>query len=514
MFMIYPDNPHFEPLTLRMQSPLDWKEAWAHDPSLIETNGMFYAFSTDGGRNVDHGYQIRKSKDLIHWDYVGSAFNLRNSQKAYAKGEGTEAYGNLLEAYRWCLTKKGDTVQQICTRESGEMGFWAPHCIEGSDGKYWLYFCLTGYFGGSKSCIGLAKADEVTGPYTCVGLIVCSSAGWRNPNAIDPQAFYDADGELHLVYGSYGMGLHILDLDKKTGLRKDGFTRADFDAGRCSFGEYYGTNIANGSIEGGVIKYHKDVPVFDRETGTWTKKNFYYLMCSFGSLSTVYNMRSGRSENVHGPYVDVNGNTLVCSTDLGTGNKQMGSFLWKKKGYDYFCPGHNDMLITSGGVNVISYHCRTHFFKPPLTVPLRFRKKFAPFFMFVNQYTFNEDGWLIMNPNRYGGETIQDVTKEDILNISHGNYQMVVFSQDAECERSMIGQKVKLNAKGQITGYYKGTWRLHDGRYIEIVLNGEIYRGVVMPCWIQDVQKPGLTISALGTKSGMPVYLNSSVEKD
>ena len=508
--MNYPGNPRFDPLQLKMKDYLDWKEAWAHDPSLIEDNAMFYAFSTDAGRNAPKGYQIRRSADLIHWEYVGSAFPLKNSAKAYAKGKGTEEYGNLLRAYRWCLTRKDESPLQVCTKENGEMSFWAPHCIKGSDGKFWLYFCLTGYFGGSRSCIGLAKADKVTGPYSCVDLIVCSAEGWRSPNAIDPQAFFDAEGELHLVYGSYGLGLHVLDLNKDTGLRADGLTREDFDAGRCSYRDYFGTQVACGSVEGGVIHCHKDVPVYDAATDSWTKKTYYYLMCSFGSLSSVYNMRCGRSENVHGPYVDVNGNTLVCSTDVGSGNKLMGSFRWENSKFDYFCPGHNDMFVTSGGINVISYHCRTHYFKAPRAVPRRFRKKFAPHFLFVNQYTFNADGWIVMNPNRFGGEIVCDIPKEEFLSVSEGFYHMIRFRQDAEQDVTAVSRKVRFDLNGSISGV-DGKWRMYGGHYIDLEIGGELYKGVVMPAWLIEENRAGLAISALGTKSGMTIFCNSAV---
>ncbi|MGN1234818.1 MAG: glycoside hydrolase family 43 protein [Christensenellaceae bacterium] len=510
--MIYPANPHLEPLQLRSISDCEsWKESWAHDPSLLEADGIYYAFSTDTGRNVKKGYQIRKSFDLVHWEYVGPALPVDGSLEAYAKGKGTERYGNLSKAYRWCLTKKEESPLQICTKETGEMSFWAPHCIKGADGKFWLYFCLTGYFGGSKSCIGLAKSDVPTGPYSCVDLIVCSSAGWRNPNAIDPQAFYDADGELHLVYGSYGIGLQVLDLDKNTGLRADGLTREDFDEGRCSYQQYYGTNIANGSIEGGVIKYHPNVPVYDEKTDTWTTKNYYYLMCSFGSLSTVYNMRCGRSENVHGPYVDVNGNTLCCSTDMGTGNKLLGSFRWQKSKIDYFCPGHNDMLITSKGFNVISYHCKTHAFPAPLSVPLRFRKKFTPSFLFVSQYTFNAAGWIVLNPNRYAGEQICTVTKEDFLSLSKGVFHMIRFVQNAEQTKTSVSVKVRFKPNGTFSGSVSGAWKLYGDHYIDLTIGDERYRGVVMPTWQEEENGPGLCISTLGETSGMAIVCNSAI---
>ena len=218
---------------------------------------------------------------------------------------------------------------------------------------------LTGYFGGSKSCIGLAVSASPEEPFRFVGLIVCSPAGWRTPNAIDPQFFEGENGRQFLVYGSFGMGLFLVELDPATGLRLDGASYGDYRMGKLSFADYYGTNLADGSLEGGAIRYHAGVDVLER--GKWIKKNYYYLTCSYGSLSSAYHIRCGRSERPEGPYLDVNGNKLVCSTDLGTGNKLFGSF--KRQGEpDYFCPGHNDLYVTDRGVKLVVYHCRTNDF--------------------------------------------------------------------------------------------------------------------------------------------------------
>lgn len=38
------------------------------------------------------------------------------------------------------------------------------------------------------------------------------------PNAIDPTVFYDADGRMWMVYGSWSGGIFLLEIDKTTGL--------------------------------------------------------------------------------------------------------------------------------------------------------------------------------------------------------------------------------------------------------------------------------------------------------
>lgn len=483
-----------------MRSPdyASWQEGCAHDPSLLEWEGKYYAYSTDTFGAPD-GYQIRVSDDLMHFEYLGTAFALEGSAPLYKKHAVGGGYGNLQEAYDWCVTSPREVGYGVCTRPDGTMSFWAPHCVRGTDGKFWLYFCLTGYFGGSKSCIGLAKSDSPEGGFSCVSLLVKSPSGWRTPNAIDPQVFF-AEGRMFLVYGSYGMGLYLLELDPATGLRKDGRSYSDFENGGCTFGEYYGVNLACGSLEGGVIRYHEGVDVLER--GKWTKKNFYYLMCSYGSLSSVYNMRCGRSERPEGPYTDVNGNRLVCSTDIGSGNKMLGSFRWAENAVDVFCPGHNDLFVTEDGVNLIAYHGRTNYF---IEKGLSRSNNFH--YLYLGQYGFNSEGWPVMNANRYAGEEIQNVTAEELLNVSAGKFEAVLFTQRTD---TVTAKRTVLRADGTLEGAYRGTWRMYGSHYIALDLCGDEFSGIVMPAWINHENVAGLTVTAMGKKSGMALHLNST----
>ena len=500
MSIRYPKNPRFNKLQMRSPDCRTWQEGCAHDPSLLEWQGNYYAYSTDTF-GAPCGYQIRKSSDLLHWEYAGSAFPLEGSAPAYKKGEGKNAYGKLQPAYDWCVTAQSEVGYGVCTRKDGAMSLWAPHCVRGSDGKFWLYFCLTGYFGGSKSCIGLAKSSSPEGGFEFEGLVVQSPAGWRTPNAIDPQFFIGENGRAFLIYGSYGLGLYLIELDPQTGLRKDGREYADFSGGGCSFEEYYGVRLASGSLEGGVIRYHEGVDVLEK--GKWVKKNYYYLMCSYGSLSSVYNMRCGRSEKPEGPYVDVNGNQLFCSTDIGTGNKMLGSFRWEE-GADFFCPGHNDMYVTEKGVNLISYHCRTNYF---IEKGLSRSNNFH--YLYLSQYTFNSAGWPVMNANRYAGEELQEVTAEVLLNITAGKFETVLFTQGTDTVRSV---RITLRSDGSIVGGFAGCWRMYGSRYICVTIGGEEYYGVVMPAWIEGQGVAGLTVSAMGSRSGMALHMNSTAK--
>ncbi len=496
MAVQYPKNPRFDALQMRLPDYRDWREGCAHDPSVLEWDGRFYAYSTDTF-GAPSGCQIRVSHDLLHWEYYGSAFDLENSDESYRRGEAKGKFGNLQPAFDWCVTRSRDVGYGACTRPNGSMSLWAPNCVRGTDGKFWLYYCLTGYFGGSRSCVGLAKSDRPDGGFVSERILVQSPSGWRTPNAIDPQVFF-AEGRMFLVYGSFGLGLYLLELDPNTGARLDTFSYADFEEGKASTSEYYGTQLASGSLEAGAIRYHEGVRV--RENGKWVRKNYYYLLCSYGSLSAAYQIRCGRSERPEGPYLDGNGNPLVCSTDVGTGNKMFGSFRLYGAA-DFFCPGHADFFRTERGTDLISYHCRTNLF-----IEKGFSRSNNFHYLYLSQYAFNEAGWPVMNLNRYAGEELQSVTEEDLL-ADGGRYEAVLFSQSVN---TVEGKPVRLAASGKIEGAMSGKWTLHSGKYVRIETEKDTYLGVVMPAWIDGENRPALTISCMGVRSCMALHLNGT----
>ena len=87
-----------------------------HDPSLIEVeeNGApaYYIFSTGWAQ----GNEIRRSTDLLTWQYMGKA-----------TGSST------------ILTKVEEWIGG--TNASGFVQWWAPDIVAAPDGGYWLYTC-------------------------------------------------------------------------------------------------------------------------------------------------------------------------------------------------------------------------------------------------------------------------------------------------------------------------------------------------------------------------------------
>ena len=62
-------------------APYEFRHKWGpyntHDPSIIKAGEYYYSYSTDVafGGGVPAGIQVRKSKDLVNWQFVGLAFD-------------------------------------------------------------------------------------------------------------------------------------------------------------------------------------------------------------------------------------------------------------------------------------------------------------------------------------------------------------------------------------------------------------------------------------------------------
>ena len=263
----------------------------AHDPSIFKDGDYYYVFSTDV---LDKDFtkpsiQIRKSKDLINWEYVGNAVDKVPK-----------------EAYEWTKAE----------------GVWAPEVIKVKD-EYYLYYCAS-TFGKTRSCIGLLKSKSLNGPWIDEGIIIKTDFN-DNKNAIDPNLVYDKNGQLWMSYGSFWTGIYIVKINNDTGKLLDY--------------NYFGKQIASrshlvdGAIEGPYIVYNIK---FDK----------YYLFVSYDSLFADYNVRVARADNIDGPYVDING---IEMTDINVvnpnyvGNKIIGGYRFKDS-HGWIGPGHNSVL--------------------------------------------------------------------------------------------------------------------------------------------------------------------------
>lgn len=271
---------------------------------------------------------------------------------------------------------------------------WAADVIQLEDGKFYFYY--NACKGDSpRSAMGVAVSEAVEGPYEDLGIIL-KSGMWNqvsedgetiydaviHPNVVDPDTFFDNEGKLWMIYGSYSGGLFILEMDPETGLPKEG--------------QGYGEHIMGGNhqcIEGPNVLYSP-------HTG------YYYMFVSFGGLAVNggYNIRVARSENPNGPYFDSEGNDMRDVTAATAFNnaaiapyavKLMGNYLYAPTSQQlgYVSPGHNTSYFNSvTGQYFIIFHTR-----------FPYKGEFHQ--VRVHEMFFNEDGWPVIAPLRYAPRT-------------------------------------------------------------------------------------------------------------
>lgn len=142
------------------------------DPSIIKgEDGYFYLYATEDIRNLP----IHRSKDLVNWEFLGTAFTDENRPDFEPNG-----------------------------------GIWAPDINKIGD-KYVLYYSMS-VWGGEWTCgIGCAVSDRPGGPFKDCGMMFRSN-GIKVQNSIDP--FYIEDnGHKYLFWGSF-RGIYAIELSE------------------------------------------------------------------------------------------------------------------------------------------------------------------------------------------------------------------------------------------------------------------------------------------------------------
>lgn len=499
--------------------PVTFSEVSIHDPSIIRAQGRYYVFGSH--------LEAARSVDLMRWETFTNGY----------RTPGNRLFGDLVaalsESFAWAGHNDADSF--------GGFAVWAPDVVwmpefvnpDGSRGAYLMYYAVSSTY--VRSAIGIAASSNVEGPYRYVDTIIYSgftrdeaydrnstvNKKWTNtnipkliaqgklegvnpawfradgsynnsvyPNAIDPNVFRDADGNLWLAYGSWSGGIFVLRIDPTTGRPvypgRDGTT----PDGRL-VDRYFGIKIAGGYGKSGEGPY----VVYDRDT------RYYYLFVSYGWLGATggYNIRVFRSRAPTGPYLDSLGQSAVLPGDVDNapyGNKLMGGFLFERKlgdpgigrGVGYVSPGHNSVYVDEdSGQRFLVFHTR-----------LPGRGEYHE--LRVHQFFLNQDGWPVVAPYRYAGEQLRPVDEAEIPGdyryVNHGKSNSNVIQRSTH---------IKLQPDHTITGAVTGTWRKVGDYYVEITMDGTTYRGVLVRCWEPIEKQYVVTFTAL-SEQGVAIW--------
>ncbi len=241
-----------------------------HDPStIVECDGKYYTFGTGGGGLI--------SKD--GWTWYGGA-----------------------------------------VRPGGGA---APDAIKIGD-RYLVVYGATGGGGSHKGAI-YTMWNKTLDPQSpdfqySDPVVVATSDGYEENDAIDPGIMLDpVTGRLWLTYGTYFGFIRIVELDPKTGKRKEG----------------------NKPV---------DVAIVCEATDLVYHEGWYYLLATHGSCcdgaNSTYNIVVGRSKKITGPYLDNVGRSML----EGGGRMVVGT-----RG-GLIGPGHFGHLKLEEGVEKLSLH--------------------------------------------------------------------------------------------------------------------------------------------------------------
>ena len=242
-----------------------------------------YFYVYTTGGNINRG----RSKDLVHWESLPTAFT------------------------------NATRPQHV----EDAKGVWAPD-VEYINGQYVMYYSqnVTIAGGNPNSTIGIATSPTPDGRFTDRGILFQAKDVGIPGGCIDA-FFFEENGQKYLFFGSF-KGIYGYKLTDD-GLAVDGDITDPIQ-------------IAGTAYEGGML---------------FKRGKYYYLFASTGKCcegkNSTYKLVVGRSENLFGPYLNINGASM-------SDNKHR---VLLDKSDRFVGPGHCSELITDKNGDVwVLYH--------------------------------------------------------------------------------------------------------------------------------------------------------------
>ena len=520
-----PDDPEFINTTI-------------HDPSLTRArsnDGWFYAIGTDLG--------AARTRDFIQWESIN--YGLGNPQ-----------LGNPGERFSFFPIDNPDTNVETMEDQIRYIGafhqanpanviFWASEIIN-VDGRYFHYYSLAGginewnWAGRNRympqAGLGVAVADSIDGPWVTQGIFIRSGYSNRfhegnrvvfnspdganmsmldayfdpriHPNSIDSSPFICENGDLWLVYGSYGGGVFLLEMDRETGLPLP-IEKSVINGENDGFGRLL-IALTHHSGEGPHM-------IFSQTSG------YYYLFLTHGWLASYggYNVRMFRSENPYGPFEDarfsqmhVQDNPLAAGTAVrwldvdgsefhhsATGNKIIGGYhfvsadLENWRSTSYLSPGHGGLIYYEGRYLKI-FHTR-------------FEGRWEWHQVRVHEMLMNEFGWFVMAPLRFdGGGGARSFEVYDLV----GDFKILNHGRRTNAE-AVTSSIYRLGSDFTIINENKenvGTWELDGANTARFTLYDVTYSGFFLRQFDEASRTWVQTFTAMSYDYQTPIGVNSS----
>lgn len=409
----------------------NWTIYNVHDPSIYKDGEWFYMYNTDVsmGGGTPFGAHKRRSMNLIDWEWLGTAFD-----------------GVPQSAVDFFL---------IHNPNYEDSGIWAPFLHKSGDEFRLYYSAPGGLVNQNLGFIGYATSSSAAGPWEDQGHVASSTPG-DTINAIDPTVVIDEEtGQHWMAYGSYQMGIYIVELDPETGGLFTPGDRGHVVARRAG-----GRHAA---IEGPEIIY---------------RNGWYYLFVSYDWLEDYYNVRVGRATSPEGPYYDINGNDMTIFSD----NSPMILFPYKFNHHvGWQGTGHNS-VFKDGEQYYIAHQGRPS--TSIYNMVLHVRK------------IFWIDDWPVISPQRYADVPQIDIT-EDMI---YGQWEHIPMIYNMSVT-NLTPDIITLDSIGRINGNSQNTWALNADTLTMSWFNGQyIDKLIVSQAW--DWENRVLTLVYTGMNQG------------
>lgn len=270
-------------------------------------------------------------RNPVHDGYLADPFVMRTAGGYVAVGTGATIDGRAFEVLtspdlvQW--TSHGGALELLAPEHGSD--YWAPELAE-HDGRFWMYYSVG--HGDAGHHLRVAVAEAATGPYVDCGVDLTPDEQF----AIDPHPFRDHDGTWYLFHARddldgerVGTMLAVDRLTTMTSLAGEARTilRPSGDWQIYQRGrEIYGRTFDWHTLEGPFVRAHA---------------GRYWCFYSGGSWQTEgYGVACAVAGHPLGPWHDRHPAEPLLRTVPG---KVIG-------------PGHNSVVTTHDGRDVIVYH--------------------------------------------------------------------------------------------------------------------------------------------------------------
>ncbi|MES2648484.1 MAG: arabinan endo-1,5-alpha-L-arabinosidase [Bacteroidota bacterium] len=463
-----------------------WNLANVHDPTVEKSGEYYYMYQTDasyGNAHEGYGhYPYRRSKDLINWEFMGMTFS---GPPAWVK----DSLNN----------KRARMSPALPPITNPVYGYWAPY-VKKVGNKYRMYYSIVvinpivgSDFNTSwteRAFIGLAESDDLaSNVWTDKGMVVCSEPdgvktyvrnggndwdAYFKYNAIDPSFVITPGGEHWLVYGSWHSGIATIKLNAATG-KPDQPENANNHIRIAARGD---VNIYRWQgLEGPEI-------IYNEVTG------YYYLFLAYDELSVAYNTRVARSKSITGPYIGIDG-----------GNVTNGAECWPMVTHPYAFNAHTGWVGIS--------HCsifqdpvsKNWFYASQARLPKDvpgINASNAVMMGHVRSMRWTEDGWPVVDPERYAGVPSTSITEQSL----YGSWEQISMKYQYQTQQKPA--YITLKTDKTVAGATTGTWSFDKTKSV-LTINGNQFN--VADAWDWEASPRRTTITFSGyTGAGLPVW--------